>query len=517
MPVSLVEEFSPDALAIAEVAHPADIEVSRKIYDRFPKFGAKDAGLARREYMRELDMGSDREDFGDDPNGMPVYEGRMVEAFDHRAKAYVSGRGRSAVWRELNFESADKNILPQWRVSIKDLPEKTDTRTSSYRLGFCDVGGVTNARFLMAALIPPNVICGHSVPTIMFDPPDSRLMLLWLGVANSFVLDFLARKKAALHMSYTVMDSLPLPRKFEEGRTSTAIAERALKLAATGPEMSAFRDIATQELGLGPNSLEPVEDASSRASLRAELDVLVARDLFGLSRDEMRYVLDPGDILGRDCGFETFGALMRAEFKAFRAFVTRDLILSTWGSLPKTSSVPEAAILAPASLLPPPIAISDLPKLAWARHDQNQAAATEAILAAVLKVLGRPAPVRQVRQAAVLCLNPRAFLSRLTPGEQADWRRVVGTEAEPLGSGSQFTSAVNSAWREATVHLRATGRLREDLAHDTWAPGQGLDLFPTAGWAEGRAQFVLSVLQRAPADAAIEDAEIEEQISALAG
>jgi len=349
MPVSLVEEFSPDALAIAEVAHPADIEVSRKIYDRFPKFGAKDAGLARREYMRELDMGSDREDFGDDPNGMPVYEGRMVDAFDHRAKAYVSGRGRSAVWRELNFGSFDKSIFPQWRVSIKDLPEKTDTRTSSYRIGFCDVGGVTNSRFLMGALIPPNVICGHSVPTIIFDPPDSRLMLLWLGVANSFVLDFLARKKAALHMSYTVMDSLPLPRKFEDVHTSTAIAERALKLTAAGPEMSGFRDIATQDLGLDPKSAEPVEDLSSRASLRAELDVLVARDLFGLSRDEMRYVLDPGDILGRDCGFETFGALMRAECKAHKAFVTRDLILATWDSLPKTNSVPESAVSKPAA------------------------------------------------------------------------------------------------------------------------------------------------------------------------
>ena len=119
MPVSLVEEFSPDALAIAEVAHPADIEVSRKIYDRFPKFGAKDQELAQREYMTELHMGNDRDDFGDDPKGMPVYEGRMVEAFDHRAKAYVSGRGRSAVWRELTFGSVDKNIFPQWRIHRK--------------------------------------------------------------------------------------------------------------------------------------------------------------------------------------------------------------------------------------------------------------------------------------------------------------------------------------------------------------------------------------------------------------
>jgi hypothetical protein len=84
--------------------------------------------------------------------------------------------------------------------------------------------------------------------------------------------------------------------------------------------------------------------------LRAEIDVLVARDLFGLSRHEMRYVLDPGDILGRDCGFETFGALMRAENREYKAFVTRDLILSTWDSVPATSSVPGSGM--PASGAP---------------------------------------------------------------------------------------------------------------------------------------------------------------------
>ena len=128
MPVSLVEEFSPDALAITEVAHPADIEVSRKIYDRFPKFGSADADLARRQYMRELDMGNDREDFGNDPGGLPLYEGRMVDVFDHRAKGYVSGRGRASVWVELSFGDSSKKITPQWRVREDALPEKVRER-----------------------------------------------------------------------------------------------------------------------------------------------------------------------------------------------------------------------------------------------------------------------------------------------------------------------------------------------------------------------------------------------------
>jgi hypothetical protein len=67
--------------------------------------------------MREIDMGNDREDFENYPSGLPVYEGRMVEAFDHRAKAYVSGRGRKALWAELPFGSEAKRICAQWRLA----------------------------------------------------------------------------------------------------------------------------------------------------------------------------------------------------------------------------------------------------------------------------------------------------------------------------------------------------------------------------------------------------------------
>jgi hypothetical protein len=84
-------------------------------------------------------------------------------------------------------------------------------------------------------------------------------------------------------------------------------------------------------LGLTSATEGPVEEISERERLRAEIDVLVARDLFGMTRDEMRYLLDPSDILGVDCGFETFGALKRAEEKQWDgAFRTRDLIMETW-------------------------------------------------------------------------------------------------------------------------------------------------------------------------------------------
>ena len=330
MPVSLVEEFSPEAFAIAEVAHPSDISISRKLYARLPKFGAELQGSATRVYMTEIHMGNDREDFEDDPDGVPLYEGRMVDLFDHRAKMYVSGRGRSALWQELPFGSATKGIGPQWRIGHANIRDKIATRWREYRIGFCDVASPTNQRVLVAALIPARTICGHKVPTVQFQPHDDRVLLLWVAIANSFSLDFLARKKVALTMSYTVMDSLPLPRAWNSTPLEVAIARRALILTATGTEMAEFWSSAAPQIGLSPEDDLPCEDPVQRRLLRAELDVLVARDFFGVTRDEMRYLLDPADILGPDCGFETFGALKRAEGRASGGrFTSRDLILDT--------------------------------------------------------------------------------------------------------------------------------------------------------------------------------------------
>lgn len=83
-------------------------------------------------------------------------------------------------------------------------------------------------------------------------------------------------------------------------------------------------------------AIEPVSDVDLRRQVKAELDVFVARDFFGLTRDEMRYILDPSSILGEDCGIETFGALKRLDVRLHGRFVTYDLIIKAWDEMPPT-------------------------------------------------------------------------------------------------------------------------------------------------------------------------------------
>jgi hypothetical protein len=69
-----------------------------------------------------------------------------------------------------------------------------------------------------------------------------------------------------------------------------------------------------------------------RAQIRAELDAYYAK-LYGLTRDELRYILDPADIYGVDFPSETFRVLKNNEMKKYGEYRTQRLVLAAWDKL----------------------------------------------------------------------------------------------------------------------------------------------------------------------------------------
>lgn len=330
IPVPLVREFSPDALAIMEFGSQLDIDIAQKMYALWPKFGDRSAGPPYREYMREIDMGNDRELFGEDPDGLPVYEGYMVAQYDHRAKAYRSGRGRSAVWQAMPFGASDKAIVPQWHITRDSLPPKLGKRPYRFRAAFCDIASPTNERSLLGALLPAECVAGHTVPTIEFPPEYHWAYLPWLAVANSFVMDFLVRFKVSLHMTYTIMDSLPFPRLPVTDDRVARLAPLVLKLTCTGPEMTDFWNLMAEHGWVESVPREPpppgaIQDAE-RLRIRAEIEAIVARQLFDLNRDELEYVLD------------SFPTARKYDIKKYGDFRTKLAVLKAYDELHVESS-----------------------------------------------------------------------------------------------------------------------------------------------------------------------------------
>lgn len=325
IPLRTVYEQSPKALAVPETTSSLELPVTRKLYAAWPAFGDQTAGPPRRHYQRELDMGNDRDLFGDASEGLPVFEGRMVDQYDYRAKAYRSGRGRAAVWEELPFGSPEKAIIPQWRLPRENVPSKLGDRVDRYRIGFCDVATPTAPRSLVAALIPPGVICGHKVPTIRFPEGWEWAYMVWLAAANSLCMDFLVRKKISLTMSLTVVDSLPFPRLEKSQPTTRRLVDIALRLCCTGPEMAGYWNTMAHDgwcEQVPPDSIPPgICTEASRAQARASVDAIVARDVYGIDRQELAFIID------------AFDPLRRHEERSCGEFVTRRLVLEAFDSL----------------------------------------------------------------------------------------------------------------------------------------------------------------------------------------
>ncbi|MDF2603049.1 MAG: putative type modification enzyme [Sphingomonas sp.] len=70
-------------------------------------------------------------------------------------------------------------------------------------------------------------------------------------------------------------------------------------------------------------------DEERRAQLRAELDAWYAL-AYGLTRDELRYVLDPKDVMGADYPSETFRVLQNNELRKYGEYRTRRLVLAAY-------------------------------------------------------------------------------------------------------------------------------------------------------------------------------------------
>jgi hypothetical protein len=101
------------------------------------------------------------------------------------------------------------------------------------------------------------------------------------------------------------------------------VCPRVLELTYTSRSLAPFaRD-------LGHEGPPFAWDEDRRAHLRADLDAFYAR-AYGLTRDELRYILDPEDVMGAGYPSETFRVLKNNDIRRFGEYRTARLVLAAW-------------------------------------------------------------------------------------------------------------------------------------------------------------------------------------------
>jgi len=281
-----------------------------------------------------MHMSNDSHLFADEPDDtrLPLYEAKMIHQFDHRWATYESGDSRDATLEEK--ADPDFEVTPRYWVDKSEVAQRLSAKgwDREWLMGWRDICRATDERTVIASVIPSSG-AGNQMPLMLFaEVTKTRTFAALLGNLTGLVFDFVARHKVGgTHLNYFIYKQLPAlaPNRYSETELAF-ITSRVLELTYTAHDLNPW----AKDLGYeGP----PFRfDPDRRAQLRAELDAYYAR-LYGLTRDELRYILDPADVMGEDYPSETFRVLKKNELRDFGEYRTQRLVLEAWDNLERGS------------------------------------------------------------------------------------------------------------------------------------------------------------------------------------
>jgi Eco57I restriction-modification methylase/N-6 DNA Methylase len=338
-------QFNPNSGTAPLFRSVADKQLAMKIYRDNPilaKWTKYGPGLDTRrgfynistqkslfvEFRDDLEWGdADHSEF------TPLYEGKMIQAFNHRFGTY---NGQTDAQRRQGVlpQVSDKNLAdsefrshPRYLVSSARALEKYEEEAwkKSWALGWRDITSNVSERTAIACILPKYAF-EYGV-FLLLGAYDAKAACYLVSLFNSLVFDYVVRQKfAGSHLKPFFLFQCPAPDISDrEAAELTFIETRALELSCATKELAPFA-----EEVLGKREIYHW-DPERRVLLRAELDAFYAY-LYGLTRRELEYILEPKVVMGADYPSETFRVLKDNEERdsSIREYRTGRLVLEAW-------------------------------------------------------------------------------------------------------------------------------------------------------------------------------------------
>ena len=162
---------------------------------------------------------------------------------------------------------------------------------------------------------------------LLFDV-SPEMQCAFVANGSSLVLDYVMRQKLmGNNASEFYVKQLPfLPPTAYSEQDLAYISQRVLELTYTSHSM---RPLAK---ALGYDGEPFAWDEERRAELKADLDAYFAK-LYGLTREELAYILDPTVKYPKKCPTVTFPLLRAHEEKKYGEYRTQRLVLAAFDNL----------------------------------------------------------------------------------------------------------------------------------------------------------------------------------------
>lgn len=295
-PVETLAKFSPRALSFVEFSSLDDLKLAQAIRGEHRLLFELE-----HEFRRELHMTEDADLFQAPKKGLlPLFEGKMIHQYqtnlapEKYAVSEVAARER--LWNaQLDYPMYVYRVLAESqklsaakRKSFLDEKHKeVEAKFKSgewkldyqlTRLAYRSVGRSTDERTIISAVLPEQVFLGHSLnylrPSLYRIEGDevvqevmSEVDVFYIqSLLNSFVLDYYIRLRVSANVSIFYLEELPIPQVSDSLRAQLAATAKRLQEETIAPDV--------------------------RREVRSGLEATIARDVFGLSVDQMCRILE---------------------------------------------------------------------------------------------------------------------------------------------------------------------------------------------------------------------------------
>ncbi|HDZ16779.1 MAG TPA: hypothetical protein ENH75_00720, partial [archaeon] len=274
---------------------------------------------SKKKILKSLDdIKSNIEEF------IPLYEGRMMKIYDHRA-ASIDFREKTAKRTAISIPTTSEQhqnikftVVPRYFVH-KDIIESRKPEEYSYEwvLAFRDVTATTNERTMIACIIP-NLAIAYSLRGVFISKFPPKYIALLLANLNSFCYDYIVRQKTSgTHLSNFIFYQIPVvPLEIYKPDLINLIIPKVIQLSFTSYDLRNFAE------NCGYSGPPYKWDFEERNCLRAELDAIYAH-LYKYSRNELEYIID------------TFTVTKKYDMNNYNEFRTKILILNAYEKFSK--------------------------------------------------------------------------------------------------------------------------------------------------------------------------------------
>ena len=148
---------------------------------------------------------------------LPLYEAKMVQAYDHRAAGVLIKddnwfrQGQTEQTNLVQHQNPQFVVQPRWWVEENEIQKRLEGSTQATLLAFRNVTSPTNSRTMIASMIPKAGVV-NSAPLMMTgDQRPERSVCCLLANLNSFCLDYLARQKVGgVNLNFFIINQFPL-------------------------------------------------------------------------------------------------------------------------------------------------------------------------------------------------------------------------------------------------------------------------------------------------------------------